>query len=221
MGSTPADAETKDFTPRRGRPSPAQLRAIEHSILQVAQDLFLTNGYAHTTMEAVAVAAGVSKGTLYARYPDKTTLFSAIIAERLEFWGGRKTRAELFGSGSGTVSDHLNQFGVTFLDRMRVPEVAAFDRLLAAEALRFPELARELYLSGYAETIGQLAAQIRTDAVAEGKQIKDPTGVATAFIAMLIGWVRTERLIHELSDELCAAFVARSVAIFVGGQDSW
>jgi TetR/AcrR family transcriptional regulator, mexJK operon transcriptional repressor len=37
-------------------------------------------------MEAIAVAAGVSKGTLYDRYPTKEALLQAVIADRVATW---------------------------------------------------------------------------------------------------------------------------------------
>jgi len=44
-------------------------------ILDAAEGLFLANGIRATTMEAIAREAGVSKPTLYGRFPDKEAVF--------------------------------------------------------------------------------------------------------------------------------------------------
>ncbi len=46
----------------------------ETGILKVAEDLFARNGYENTSMAAVAAAAGLSEGTLYNYFRNKTDL---------------------------------------------------------------------------------------------------------------------------------------------------
>lgn len=46
----------------------------EAGILEVAEDLFLRNGYENTSMAAVATAAGLSEGTLYNYFRNKNDL---------------------------------------------------------------------------------------------------------------------------------------------------
>ncbi len=50
-------------------------------IVRVAVDVFLRYGYARTTMGDIAKAAGVSRPTLYAAYPDKEAVFAAAVFE--------------------------------------------------------------------------------------------------------------------------------------------
>lgn len=64
-----------------GRPKdPAKRQAI----LEAAKTLFLSNGYANTSMDAVAGEAGVSKLTVYSHFNDKETLFSAAVMAKCE-----------------------------------------------------------------------------------------------------------------------------------------
>ena len=61
-----------------GRPKDLAKR---EAILEAAKSLFLSLGYANTSMDAVAAAAGVSKLTVYSHFNDKQTLFgSAVMA---------------------------------------------------------------------------------------------------------------------------------------------
>ena len=48
-------------------------------ILAAAERLFLSLGYIGTTMDAVAIEAGVTKQTVYRYFPSKVSLFSALI----------------------------------------------------------------------------------------------------------------------------------------------
>ena len=45
--------------------------AKRQAILDAAKSLFLTHGYANTSMDAVATLAGVSKLTVYSHFTDK------------------------------------------------------------------------------------------------------------------------------------------------------
>ncbi|RON01872.1 TetR family transcriptional regulator [Pseudomonas brassicacearum] len=64
-----------------GRPKDLAKRG---AILEAAKRLFLSNGYASTSMDAVAAEAGVSKLTVYSHFNDKETLFSAAVVAKCE-----------------------------------------------------------------------------------------------------------------------------------------
>lgn len=67
-----------DVSSGPGRPKDLAKR---QAILEAAKSLFLSLGYASTSMDAVAAAAGVSKLTVYSHFTDKQTLFcSAVMA---------------------------------------------------------------------------------------------------------------------------------------------
>src|SRR5690242_8034538 len=71
--SKPADG----WSPRRPgrRPDPALDDAIRAAVV----DVLAHEGYAALTMETVAVVAGVSKATIYRRWPSKTELLVSVI----------------------------------------------------------------------------------------------------------------------------------------------
>ena len=64
-----------------GRPKDLAKR---QAILDAAKILFLSKGYANTSMDAVAAEAGVSKLTVYSHFNDKETLFSAAVMAKCE-----------------------------------------------------------------------------------------------------------------------------------------
>ena len=64
-----------------GRPKDLVKR---QAILDAAKVLFLSKGYANTSMDAVAAGAGVSKLTVYSHFNDKETLFSSAVMAKCE-----------------------------------------------------------------------------------------------------------------------------------------
>ncbi len=73
---------TRPTTGRRpGRPIDTGKRA---AVLAAAQRLFLSSGFAGTSMDAVAEAAGVSKLTAYKYFGSKQELFATAVAAKCE-----------------------------------------------------------------------------------------------------------------------------------------
>ena len=72
-----------NLSPSNGPGRPKDL-AKREAILEAAKRLFLSNGYASTSMDAVAAEAGVSKLTVYSHFNDKETLFSSAVMAKCE-----------------------------------------------------------------------------------------------------------------------------------------
>jgi AcrR family transcriptional regulator len=73
-----------------GRP---RSQAADDSIIKAATKMFYKQPYQDVSMEAIAGEAGVSKATLYRRWPNKSmlaveVLINVVLAEKLTFEGG-------------------------------------------------------------------------------------------------------------------------------------
>ncbi len=64
---------------RRGRPTQAEAKKLDLSVREAAVATFIEMGYAGASMEAIARSAGITKRSLYARYPDKRAVFADVI----------------------------------------------------------------------------------------------------------------------------------------------
>ena len=112
----------------RGRPRDP---AIDAAILTAARDLLLDIGYRNVSMEAVAARAGVSKPTLYLRYPSRAVLvFEAI-------FGQTKTRPL---PNTGTIRTDLYTAYRWLVDEFSTPEARAAVPGLLADVGNSPEL---------------------------------------------------------------------------------
>ena len=128
--------------------------AKRRQIMDGARTAFLAAGFDGASMNDIARAAGVSKGTLYAYFNSKDELFEAIIrgqfaqaAERLCAF-----RRE------GDVRAMLTDFGVRLLARMTEPETLALSRVVVAAVEKFPSIGRAFYEAGPAFGAARLAA---------------------------------------------------------------
>jgi TetR/AcrR family transcriptional regulator, mexJK operon transcriptional repressor len=112
-------------------------------ILDVALKTFAQMGYGGTTMEAVAVAAGLSKPTLYQYFDSKDALFSAMML------GQRDQMLTVFDRPSpfGMVGE-LVGFAWAYADTVMAPEMLSLARLIIGEVQRFPEIGQAYQSSG-------------------------------------------------------------------------
>src|SRR5260370_16726967 len=72
---------TSDVNPVSKQPPlrQAQTALTEQRIIAAATDLFLTDGYVATTLEAVAKRAQVGARTVYVRFGTKAALFKRVV----------------------------------------------------------------------------------------------------------------------------------------------
>ncbi|MEK8031565.1 TetR family transcriptional regulator [Ideonella sp. DXS29W] len=61
------------------RRTKADAQATRHQILDAAEAEFLARGVAHTRLQDVAAAAGVTRGAIYWHFQDKAELFNAMM----------------------------------------------------------------------------------------------------------------------------------------------
>ncbi len=68
----------------RGRPQLRPDAETRQIVYEAARHEFAGNGYAATSMEAVARLAGVSTKTLYRLVPNKAALFEGMMSDRMD-----------------------------------------------------------------------------------------------------------------------------------------
>jgi AcrR family transcriptional regulator len=114
----------------RGRPRDP---AIDDAILTATRELLIDVGYAGVSMDAVAARAGVTKPTIYLRFPTKAVLvFDAVFG---------KTRANTMPD-TGNLIDDLRQAYAWAVDEFAAPDARAALPGLLAEVSATPEMAQ-------------------------------------------------------------------------------
>jgi AcrR family transcriptional regulator len=125
-------------TTRRGRPTQAEAKELHAKLRDAAVATFLEHGYDATTMEAIAQAAGITKRTLYARYPDKRAVFLDVIPWALSRSVSREANRE---RGEEDLPTALLAIGWGALRHALDPDIVRLHRIARSEAARFPEFA--------------------------------------------------------------------------------
>jgi len=132
-------------------------------------------------MEAVAEAAGTTKRTLYAKYPDKRALFAEVVP-----WGlARMAWDGPLDLPHGELETSLGGLARTVLSRLLDPQAVALRRLALNEARRFPEFAEAAHANTYWEGRRVLIDLLVTHAKAGEIVVDDLDLTADQFMAMV------------------------------------
>jgi AcrR family transcriptional regulator len=103
-----------------GRAERADAARNRRRILAAAERLFSENGVACTSMDAIAVEAGVGKGTLFRRFGDRATLALAVLDEsERALQDSILSGPPPLGPGSDP-AERLVAFGAAMLDRLEL-----------------------------------------------------------------------------------------------------
>jgi TetR/AcrR family transcriptional repressor of mexJK operon len=168
-----------------GRPSRVQSGQIEDEILDVASALFLAEGYGSVSIERIATECGISKRTFYHRFDNKEQLFAAVVHRLIARM--RPQNVDHLFEGK-TLEVILSKLADVILDASLKPEGLALQRLLYADAARFPELAEVMAKEGMrAEAVSRIAQLL--DHFTRAGQINpgDTHFAAEQFLQMLTG----------------------------------
>ncbi len=217
---SPVSKQVATKSPRtRGRPRPEDLVAIENELLEVALREFLQHGYGGASMTQIVKVAGVSKTTLYSRYPSKAELFRAIIYAQIDHLSPEASLRA--GESPVNLEQGLMSYANHMLAISLQGDLLGVNRLIYSESYRFPELgaaAAERTALG----IKRIAGFIRACATADGLPCKDPTGVAEAFILMIRGWYVNVILTNgTVSTAQRERWVKRAVHTLVSAREDW
>jgi AcrR family transcriptional regulator len=115
-----AHMSNSDVTQPGGSPAPPRAKRMRMSkpdrqtqLVDVAERLFVADGYEATTLEDVAREAGVSRPIVYEHFGSKEGLFLACAGRaRAEF--EREMQAALADGGDGTPAERLSRAGDVF-----------------------------------------------------------------------------------------------------------
>ena len=168
------ETETKE------RPTEVARSPKFEAIERAAYELFLSRGFGSVSMDEIAKRAGVSKATIYSHFADKAELFAGMMrADCAMSW----VKNELSDRSVDDVRGVLLELGRSYIGLLA--EKGAMQRIVIAEAMRFPEIAQIFFENG--PNASRLALTGYLDRVcATGKlAIPDTNRGANQFFALL------------------------------------
>ncbi|WP_240562970.1 MULTISPECIES: TetR/AcrR family transcriptional regulator [unclassified Mycobacterium] len=169
-------------TTRRGRPTQAEAKKLHQKLRKAAVATFVKYGYDGATMEAIARAAGITRRTLYARYPDKRAVFVDVIPWALT----RRTEREADNDiDERDLRASLIALGRAGLARAIDPDIVRLTRIAMSESARFPEFAVSAHSMTWSPRHRQVMDLLRRHQENGSITVDDLELTAGHFIAMI------------------------------------
>ena len=171
---------------RGGRPTRAAAAERDERLLEIATDMFMTDGFDATSMDRLAETAAIGKATLYARYADKAALFAAVLRRGImqvyepmedEF---RQTLGET------DLETALRRIAHLLLRKSLSPKSIALGRILSAQGPRFPDLA-QLAIEGLGRQLRLVEGVLAHFAPRMAYTIDDLPLAADLFVSLVQG----------------------------------
>ena len=145
---------------RTGRPPRELAGEVDARILDAAQQLFLERGLEGASMDEIAALARAGKPTIYARFPGKEALYTAVVMRNV---AANIARFERHVPTGATLDERLASVGVTVLEWILASGTVGLMRLAIAEARRFPDLAISVHKMARergSEAVARLLAEV-------------------------------------------------------------
>lgn len=164
----------------RGRPrDPALLQRI----LAAARAHFGEMGFDRGNMDRIAVAAEVSKVTLYKYFPSKEALFNAIVNEPIQ----RAFEPDTLALDPALPEKELLRLAETYLDLITSRELLEHVRMLHASAGTQPALGKTFLDSGPEALVGLLVGYLERVRAGGALAVANAPQAAEQFLAMVRG----------------------------------
>ena len=196
-----------------------RMKAAERreQILDASLELFARRGFSATKTRDVALAAGVSEAMVFKHFPDKGSLYRALIERKIAEAESALPLAGIAGSREAP-EVFLGRIASTILER--IERDPSFLRLLLFSALEGHPLAAEFdaaRASGFRDAIEEYLRRQERAGVARRV---DPAFAARAFMA-LVAWFAVARTIFREPGSRRiprAKLVREIVSVYVDGM---
>lgn len=154
--------------------------AKHRQIMDGARRVFMDLGFDGASMNEIARAAGVSKGTLYVYFTDKNSLFEAIVEQESLEHG----RVAFNFDPDRDPETALRDFGRAYIEVVCRPDGGSAVRTVMAIAERMPDVGRRFYENVIALTMNRLATYLEAKVETKELVIDDCKLAAMQFMMM-------------------------------------
>lgn len=179
------DQMTTALRAKAGRPTREQAEARHHALLETALDHFLDKGFEQATIEAIAQDVGMTKRTVYARYPDKVALFRAAVNRAIDRYTLSLEAIE--GTDRGDIEQTLVDLAWLRVGQVLTPNGLRLQRIINSESYRFPEIFAPFYELAAMPTLRFLERVLDRETRAGRLAVSDPEMAANIYMSMVVG----------------------------------
>jgi AcrR family transcriptional regulator len=198
-----------------GRPTRQEAERRHRELLETTKRLLLERGWEATSIDEISRQSGVAKRFLYARYPDKTALFAAAVAQ---FRDEQIGTLGALSAPPDDVEQGLLALGRQLLAVALREETLAIMRLFLAEAPRMRDYAKLFAESFPRRGFSGIAHFLVVYAERGALVLEDPQLAAEQFAMLVIGVPqRLAMLGHRDPPEMEARRLGAAVRLFLDG----
>jgi TetR/AcrR family transcriptional repressor of mexJK operon len=198
-------------------PKAALMTRKRFAIVRAARQAFLGGGYAKTSMDGIAKAAGVGIKTLYRHFKNKDDLFSAVMQaacnpEAFDEVSGRWKQPPDEPERAWFIlppQAALVAAGTEYLQHRLSAEQLALYRVVTQDAHQFPELGRRYREQAVNRALDVFVRYLDRWAPAEKWKVKNKHAAASTFAALLRAGLFEDALhgLRRISDTEITAHV--------------
>lgn len=200
---------------RRGRPKAADAVAIQADVIAVAKRLFLEHGIAAASMDDIAKASGITKQTLYARFPSKDELYRAVIDDVMAQW--RLQQGPVLRDFA-TLEEALYEHSARTLETATREGSALLTRFLNKESDRDPAIVRAIMGPIRTKAIQDIECILNAYPHSGQKTSADKHIAAEFFFMCLVGKINDlNNFRDEIDQAAITAWAKMSVRLFLHG----
>ena len=164
-------------------------REKQGKILDAALKVFSQNGFDGASMDGIALAAGLTKPTVYLYFSSKELLFKAVMTRP------REVMMMAFDSANGLdMVDRLLDFAWAYTDTVMHPDFLALARLTIGEAQRVPDAGRAYQESGPDKVLAGLMTFMNTQRAHKRLAFDDTELAAEDFWGLILSAPRNRAL---------------------------
>jgi AcrR family transcriptional regulator len=201
-----------------GRPTAGRIEAINQALLVAARTEFYRSGYEGARVDTIAAKAGISKATLYDRYPTKEALLRAVVTDGTTTW-----LASWQPDGDSAPSDvrlRLKYRARKLMQWYCSGKLEVLERLFSSGP-SMQELRRMRHEIGHKRII-QVMVQDIIDASTDGLiSPRSATLIAEMLMAMLAGWWAAQQELGAVKLEEALAYADHTVDVLFDGRSAW
>ena len=164
-------------------------QAKQIAILACARAEFFGCGFEAASIERIAAAANVSKVTIYNHFQNKKNLFSAMISSECMIMKGNLPE---ISDEEIPLRAELMSFAQSMMAFLSSPDIIRFDRRMAAEVERYPEMG-ELFLNAGPRLLQKMLTEMIAGEMEKGRLGKaNPHEAAAHLYGIIKGFADVE-----------------------------
>ena len=184
------------------------------AFIEAAQELFVRQGYEHTTLVDIVDRAGGSLATVYKLFENKEGILKVVVFEKASSGAALVRDAAEKG---GTPYEILHRLAVSFQAHFLDPEVVALVRIVIARSVSDKDFARRFFERTAMRTLESLQ-QLFTNWHNKGIELNAPPHIlAELFLGLFVSDVHADAINHSAATDNSLDRLYARIQFFVVG----